>query len=222
MHEPLIEIDTEETRWRFDRSFLTSNWTCIYGEGCLGIEAEPDRAAAKGCCSIGAHLGDDDAAAAEALNLSAYADTLSPAQWQYHGVDSIFADEHRRHTRVIDGGCVFLNRPGFVSGPGCALHLAAIEAGESPIDWKPSVCWQLPIRVDWESDDDGTETATVRRWSRADWGDHADTMAWCCTETTEGGEAFCGPRRVVDSMADEVVEIVGEEVMVELRRALDR
>ena len=54
------------------------------------------------------------------------------------------------HTRVVDGACIFLNRPGFAGGAGCALHLAAVDAGESPIDWKPSVCWQLPIRVDWE------------------------------------------------------------------------
>ena len=29
---------------------------------------------------------------------------------------------------------------------------------------------------------DGTEVATVRRWTRADWGDEGETMAWCCTE----------------------------------------
>ena len=28
----------------------------------------------------------------------------------------------------------------------------------------------------------GRESATVRRWSRADWGPEGETMAWCCTE----------------------------------------
>ncbi len=31
----------------------------------------------------------------------------------------------------------------------------------------------------------GVEVATVRRWTRADWGDEGDTMAWCCTEAHE-------------------------------------
>ena len=29
------------------------------------------------------------------------------------------------------------------------IAVAALAAGESPIDWKPSVCSQLPIHVDW-------------------------------------------------------------------------
>ena len=41
--------------------------------------------------------------------------------------------------------------------------VGSLEAGERYIDWKPDVCWQLPIRVDWEPRDDGTEVATVRR-----------------------------------------------------------
>ena len=35
-------------------------------------------------------------------------------------------------TRLVDGACIFLNRPGFAGGEGCALHLAAVEAGERP------------------------------------------------------------------------------------------
>jgi len=58
--------------------------------------------------------------------------------------------------------------------------------------------------------DDETESATVRRWTRADWGDHGRTMAWCCTELSDGGEAYCGDERVVscEQERDEcVVEI---------------
>jgi len=152
---------------------------------------------------------------------------LSPDQWQFHdefstyGPEAIFADRHRNHTRVIDDACIFLNRPGFAGGPGCALHVGATDAGESPVEWKPSVCWQLPIRVDWEDDASGGETATVRRWSRADWGEFGTTMAWCCTERAEGAEAYTGDERVIDTMADELTAIVGEEVAVELRRRLD-
>ena len=179
----------------------------------------------QGCCSLGAHFGDGEPGQAEARQLSAYVALLGPEQWQYHGIDTVYGDDERTHTRVVDGACVFLNRPGFAGGAGCALHIAALEAGESPTEWKPSVCWQLPLRVDWalvdESDPDGPETATVRRWSRADWGDHGTKMAWCCTERADGGEAYSGDTAVVDSLADELSVLAGDAVYVELRRRLD-
>jgi hypothetical protein len=118
---------------------------------------------------------------------------------------------------VVDGACIFLNRPGFEGGAGCALHLAALDADESPVDWKPSVCWQLPVKVDWEPAADGTEVATVRGWTRADWGDEGETMAWCCTE---GERAYVGDRPVIESLAEELEDMVGSAVFVELRNRL--
>ena len=153
--------------------------------------------------------------------IGALAATLAPDRFEHHAdadKGGIFSDDARTHTRVVDGACIFLNRPGFVGGPGCALHLEAIEAGESPIEWKPSVCWQLPIKVDWEPGADDTEVATVRRWARRDWGAEGETMAWCCTE---GSLAYVGDRPVVDSMGAELQAIVGTEVYVELRRRID-
>jgi len=222
-----IEIDRGAVTWRFERDFLESNWACVFGRGCKGILAEPAEELNQGCCSLGAHFGDGPAGQDEAMQISAYAGLLTPSRWQHHaaGADEaggIFADEERSSTRVVEGACVFLNRPGFAGGEGCALHIGAIDAGESPIDWKPSVCWQLPLRVDWQEVDEDTETATVRRWTRADWGEHGTTMAWCCTERAEGGEAYVGGQAVVDSMADELRAVAGDEVYVELRRRLGR
>jgi hypothetical protein len=86
------------------------------------------------------------------------------------------------------------------------------------------VCWQLPLRIDWalvdEAEPDGPETATVRRWSRNDWGEHGTKMAWCCTERTEGGEAYCGDEAVVDSLSDELRQLAGDEVYVQLRKRM--
>jgi hypothetical protein len=82
------------------------------------------------------------------------------------------------------------------------------------------VCWQLPLRIDWQEIDDDLESATVRRWTRADWGDHGRTMAWCCTERSDGGEAYSGTERVIDSMAESLIALAGTEVYVELRRRL--
>jgi len=209
-------VDDGETVWRFDRSFLTSNWSCIWGRGCLGILHEPAEHLGQGCCSVGAELGDED----EARNISALAATIAPERFEHHEVaqaHGIFEDALRSQTRIVDGACIFLNRPGFSGGAGCALHLEALASGESPIEWKPSVCWQLPIKVDWDEGDDGREVATVRGWTRADWGEEGETMAWCCTE---GTRAYVGDTPVIDSLAGELTAIVGTEVYVELRGRL--
>ncbi len=237
-----VEIDDGDTIWRFDRAFLTSNWTCLWGRGCLGILPQPAEHLGHGCCSVGADLDGLD----EARTISALAATLGPELFQHHDEAreaGVFSDGERTSTRVVDGACIFLNRPGFPGGAGCALHLAALAAGEPPIDWKPSVCWQLPIKVDWEVGEardgdkardgstggastggeagDGSggakEIATVRAWSRGDWGDEGVTMAWCCTE---GERAYVGDRPVVESLGPELEAIVGPTVYLELRRRL--
>ena len=256
MSEPetdFVEIDRGDVQWRFEREFLTSDWTCLFGKGCKGILSHEAEALNQGCCSLGAHFGDGPAGQEESMQISAMAALLTPDQWQFHHVGTvdhhpvtapadhdttsdadaesnseavagIYGDVERTHTLVVDGACVFLNRPGFEGGEGCALHVAALAAGDSPTEWKPSVCWQLPLRVDWalvdESDPEGPETATVRRWTRADWGEHGTTMAWCCTERSEGGEAYAGDERVIDSLADELTSLADESVYVELRRRL--
>ena len=218
MEPQLEEIVDGDTIWRFDRAFLTSNWSCIWGRGCQGILAEPAEHLGQGCCSLGAELDEGD----ESRTISALAAMLTPERFQHHAdaqAGGIFRDASRTSTRVVDGACIFLNHPGFPGGAGCALHLGAVAHDESPIDWKPSVCWQLPLKVDWEPVDEETEIATVRGWTRADWGDQGQTMAWCCTE---GDRAYVGEQRVVDSLADELEAITGSEVYVELRRRLGR
>ncbi len=215
MDDEFTEVADGETTWRFDRAFFASNWACIWGKGCLGIlpETADD---GRGCCSIGAELDNEE----EAMDISALASMLSPQHFQHHTEareGGIFSDDRRVATRVLDGACIFLNRPGFDGGAGCALHLAALEVGDSPIEWKPSVCSQLPIKVDYAPGESDTEVATVRGWTRDDWGEEGKTMAWCCTE---GEKAFVGTEAVVDSMADVLTNLVGERVYVELRRRL--
>jgi len=216
MAPDFVEIDDGETSWRFDRSFMTSNWTCIWGRGCLGILPSEAPELGQGCCSIGADFDGED----EARLISALAATLPRERFEHHdaaGEGGIFGDDARSRTRVVEGACIFLNRPGFAGGAGCALHLAAVEEGEPPRYWKPSVCSQLPIKVDWELRQDGGEVATVRRWSRGDWGAEGETMAWCCTE---GDRAYVGDRPVVESLAEELEAIAGPTVYVELTRRM--
>jgi hypothetical protein len=218
MDRDMEEIHDGDTVWRFDRDFLASRWVCLWGRGCHGIGPERAAPLGLGCCSIGADLGDED----EARMIAALAATLVPARFERHAdadEGGIFSDGSRTHTRVVDGACIFLNRPGFDGGAGCALPLAAIEADESPIEWKPSVCWQLPIKVDWELGADDTEVATVRRWTRRDWGAEGQTMAWCCTE---GSMAYAGDRPVIDSLGPELEAIVGTKVYLEMHHRMEK
>ncbi len=222
MTSELIEVEDGDTLWRFDREFLSSNWTCIWGRGCHGIADEKHADLNRGCCSLGAELDGEE----ESMMLSASAAALTPKNFQHHGLagsEGIFGNVERTNTRVVDGACIFLNRPGFGGGEGCALHLGAVAVDESPMDWKPSVCWQLPIKVDWEMRSDDVEVATVRGWTRKDWGTDGDTMAWCCTERADDGgtdEAYIGEQLVVDSLREEIEAIVGTPVYLKLRGKL--
>ncbi|HTN99373.1 MAG TPA: hypothetical protein VL068_01755, partial [Microthrixaceae bacterium] len=211
-----LEIQDGETLWRFETEFLNSNWQCIWGRGCQGILDHPSEELQQGCCSVGAELVDDEAA-----SVAANVAYMSPEIFQFHDTavaDGIFSDETMTNTRVIDGACIFLNRPGFDGGAGCALHLAALRDDESPLDWKPSVCWQLPIRVDWVAGEDGGETASLRSWRRRDWGEDGKTMAWWCTEAPE---AYSSSVRVVDGLAEELEDVVGTEVFIQLKSVLN-
>src|SRR5579859_3591824 len=129
--------------YRCDLTWLTSRWNCVYGNGCPGTRKEH-----QGCCTVGAHWS----GRADRDRVLAAAARLPPELWQFHeigraeGVASADHDDDGR-TRIVDGACVFLNRNGFAAGPGCALHLLALAEGRQPLETKPDVCWQIPLRV---------------------------------------------------------------------------
>ncbi len=228
-----VDDPVDGTRWRIDAGFLASSWRCRWDDGCLGILDEASPELGQGCCSLGAELLDDT----EAATVAALAATIPPERFERHaeaaagGVLGPVRDAGRgprHHTRVVGGACVFWNRPDFPGGHGCALHLAALDDGDDPIDWKPSVCWQLPLKVD--VDPDGTRT--LRRWRRDDWGPGGTDMAWCCTRDRDDLDAYA-PRgedpagdddgdAVVDSMGRELEALVGTEVAVEIRDRIRR
>ena len=205
------------TVWKVDQGFLRSGWRCIWGQGCQGIEdtAAPDRHL--GCCSVGAGLADEE----EAMTVAALAACLLPEQFQYFELaayDGVFADASARNTRVVDGACIFLNRPGFPGGMGCALHLAAEDDGVDPLDYKPGVCGRLPLRVDSLPDgEDGSPRMALRPWRRDDWGPGGATMAWWCTEASE---CFDHPEPVVESLAEPLRRLLGKDDYELLRARL--
>ncbi len=211
LHEWISFEDEEEDRtWVFDVTFLASSWRCIFGEGCSGVLTEPTPELQHGCCSYGAHFVDDD----DRAHIERVAKRLTEEQWQFRKVSRkrggpIHVDKAGDTvTRLVDDACIFLNRPDFEGGAGCALHRAALVAGERPLDWKPEVCWQLPLRRIDETDNYGHMTSTLREWKRRDWGPGGHEFHWWCTDSSD---AFVGPDAVYLSMRDEIVELVGAE-----------
>ena len=211
VHEWISFEDPGEQRtWIFDATYLRSNHRCIYGEGCQGVLDGPAAELAQGCCSYGAHFVDDDD---EATTL-AYAARLTPEQWQMRDVAIRKGGATKRNksgeikTRLVDGACIFLNRPGFEGGIGCALHRGALDAGERPLDWKPDVCWQLPLRLDDHTDDDGHVTSMLREWKRRDWGEGGAEFHWWCTDDDL---AFVDRSPVYETLEAEIVEMIGRK-----------
>jgi hypothetical protein len=208
---------------RADLTWLSSAWTCIFGRGCAGVvEGRAD----DGCCSHGAFFTDED----DLARVTAAVADLTDEDWQLAPVgrsawteedDADDAEEGARslRTRTVDGACVFLNRPGFPGGGGCALHRMALRNDLHPLTTKPDVCWQLPVRREQEHVDrpDGTRVLvdSVGEFDRRGWGPGGHDLHWWCTGAPA---AHVSPEPLVDTYAAELVALVGAPAYAELRR----
>jgi hypothetical protein len=221
-----VDPDDADQVFRCDLTWLTSRWSCIFGQGCQGIYADrPD----DGCCTLGAHFADAD----DEARVGRAVAELTAAQWQYRkqGLRSGWAElespdtvaegeEPARKTRVVDGACVFLNRPGFAGGTGCALHLLANDQGRDFLETKPDVCWQLPLRRQYRTVTRTDETSylevSIGEYGRDGWGPGGADLDWYCTANTE---AHQGREPVYLANAAELVALMGRpayQVLVEL------
>lgn len=211
IYAEFIDPAGQERLYRCDLTWLTSHWQCIYGRGCQGIFASrPD----DGCCTLGAHLSDDR----DVERVSAAASRLTPEQWQGWslGQDGSWlvadADSGDRKTAVVDDACVFLNRPGFPGGAGCALHVLADAEKVSVIDTKPDVCWSLPIRRTFrrltEADGSTIIEVTITEFTRRAWGQGGAFLHWFCSSNTD---AHTAAAPVYQTCAAELTAMMGGE-----------
>jgi hypothetical protein len=200
--------------FRCDLTWLTSSWTCIFGRGCRGIFADrPD----DGCCTLGAHFSDDD----DEARVAAYVDRLTPEDWQHHeaGRDGAWVETEagERRTALVDGACIFLNRPGAPAGSGCALHSFALRTGESHVRTKPDVCWQLPLRRTFRDvelpDGEVYLEVSIGEYDRRGWGPGGHDLDWYCSGNTEAHVAL---EPVFVSASAELVELMGRPAYEEL------
>jgi hypothetical protein len=216
--------------WMFDVTHLLSRYNCIYGKGCPGIDSEPDPAGALGCCVHGAFFVDDD----DLATTFDYVKRLTSEDWQFMAVAEAKSTRKAKKpsdhgafkklktgewtTKVHKGGCIFANRPDFEGGAGCALHSAALRHGERPIDWKPDVCWQVPLRMEVHTDDNERDTVFIRAWERHDWGGGGEDFHWWCIEEPE---AYTADEPVYRGARDELVGFIGEALYERLVVQLD-
>jgi len=206
--------------FRCDLTFLTSNWMCIFGQGCCGIYADrPD----DGCCTLGAHFSDED----DEKRVRKFVKKLDRKGWQFYaegrGDGWIETDDDgERKTAVHEGACIFLNRPGFPAGAGCALHALALRIDKHPLETKPDVCWQLPIRRTFRDVElpDGTSytEVSIAEYDRRGWGPGGHDLDWYCSGNTE---AHVGAQPVYVSNEAELVELMGQEGYDELAKHCD-
>ena len=209
----------ERKRWQIDITFLASSWECIFGNGCQGVLPEPAAELVQGCCSYGAHASDKK----DRDHVERVAKSLTANEWQFRkkgrerGVLAKVAKNEWR-TRLVDDACIFLNRPGCGTGPGCALHVHAMNKGVHFSETKPTVCWQLPLHAEEQEQEDGSTTVVLSEFARDGWGEGGEEFAWWCTEAPE---AFTGATRVYQSMEAELRLMMGDEVYEELVKYLD-
>jgi hypothetical protein len=194
--------------FKCDLTWLLSRWTCIFGNGCRGIiEGRPD----DGCCSHGAHYSDKD----DEKRVKRFANALSADEWQFRkqgrklGITEI--EDGKRRTRRYDDACIFLNRPDFAAGAGCALHLHALNTGHHPLETKPDVCWQLPIRRSYDRvtrpDDTEVLVTTIGEYDRRGWGAGGHDLAWWCTSDPK---AHVAAEPLYLGYGPELVELMGQ------------
>ncbi|MDZ5663259.1 hypothetical protein SFC79_15910 [Nocardioides sp. S-58] len=219
----------DETQvFRCDLTWLTSSYMCIFGQGCQGIYADaPD----VGCCTLGAHFADKD----DERRVAGFVAQLTPDDWQLHPRRSVRKSdwietdedgERKTLTVEVDGqqACVFHNRVDFApatgpGGAGCALHGLALQQGRNPLETKPDVCWQLPIRRQFRNVErqDGTAytEVSIGEYDRRGWGPGGHDLDWYCSGNTEAHVAL---EPVWVTHEAELVELMGVEAYAELSR----
>ena len=209
--------------WQIDVTFMLSSWDCIFGSGCQGVYTEPTPELVQGCCSYGAHFSDRQ----DRLHVEKLAKELPDDLWQFAKVGrkkgisakiGTHEGEPDWRTRLVDDACIFLNRPGWKSGPGCALHQWGMRTGTHHSALKPEICWQLPLRRVDDPQPDGTVISRLSEFGREGWGEGGEDFGWWCTEAPE---AFVASRPVYRSLEPELRIMVGDVLYQRLASYLE-
>jgi hypothetical protein len=160
--------------------------------GCHGII---EGRASDGCCSHGAFFTDED----DEKRTRAAARLLTPETWQhyrrgfknYTEMDTVDGSSPGPAHRHPAGRPVRVpQRPRLPRRRRlCALHGQALRDGKHPLEYKPDVCWQLPVRRDqeWTKRADGSKIllTVLAEFDRRGWGEGGHDLHWWCTSSPD-------------------------------------
>ena len=218
-----FDPEDSEQIFKCDLTWLTSNWTCVYGDGCKGVFADQPNS---GCCTEGAMYTDEE----DEKRVLKAAERLTPEMWQFYDIAhdkkgrlniSEVDGDNERKTRTVNNSCIFLNRKGEFSTFGCVLHHLAEKEGSHFLDVKPDVCWQLPIRRSFEVREHGERefnVTVIGEYERLVWGDGGEDFDWYCTSDTD---AHVGKKPVYLSNAEELIALMGQRNYNTLKEICD-
>jgi hypothetical protein len=132
---------------------------------------------------------------------------LNKDNWQHYTENWLITHEDEDgeityKTATVDpnndvSGCIFANEPGFAAGTGCSLHTEALRRGETPLDWKPEICWHMPLDVQYMED------ANLHILRQYHW--EQDIYDWFCEYDDTN---WIGDKPVYQTMSAELEKLV--------------
>ena len=204
---------------RADLTWLTSRWTCIYGNGCQGIDAAmPDA----GCCTHGAHFAD----AADEKRVKRWVARLTEDEWELKPPGRSGAATGSRPTRRSaqnPGGRRCLASSGELAAlrRGCRLRPAPARHEQRRVLHRHQTRRVLAV-----ADPARLRLGRIQRWHPTPGHHHHRVPAryvgrrrprlpWYCSSNTE---AHVGVEPVYLSNRDELVALIGPAAYAELAR----
>ena len=231
-----------------DISALTSNYRCIYGQGCQGTtplvgerpgQHRPADPSVTGCCRTSPSYGRAIAEADDDVQPAATAgDTPTRVQ---PFVAELTRDEAQHYDRIttegwlvekqdadgiwdsrhvtVGGNCIFLNTEMANGKTGCALWHVALRLGADPKAARPYVCHSAPAAAFGAGvTADGTGER-VFVTLRPHWFGWFDPDGYFCTDDPA---AYSAAEPVFRRMASEYATLLGADVYAALVPALEQ
>jgi len=231
----LVSVVYDSNEYVLDVAALTSNYRCIYGQGCQGTTPlqgeEPGRQrpadpSVTGCCRTGpryrmatAEVGDADRGLLDSpMRIQRFVEALGPQDAQHHeriaAGDWFTEVEHEdgtwaSHNTTVAGNCIFLNTEMPAGRTGCALYHLALRLGVEPRRTRPVICHSSPAAAFLIADAADRTTPQVLVTLQPGWfGWFASTGYFCMSDPA----AYTAAEPVFRRMASEYTTLLGESV----------
>lgn len=209
-----VAVDVDQV---LERQFMCDGRRCVVWRGADETEPLLDRS----CCGRYSVPVTQIGEKRILDHLEAIQEVL-PEDQQIESWDDIFEyDEDNQRQLQMDGpfnACVFRL---YENGRSlCAVHKAALVAGQNPNDWKPITCMLWPLVADRYKGDDGKDVWFLSVYCKEtcevfEQDDDGDPVA--CIEDDDEEYPF-----VYESMRSELEHVFGREWYMKLLKAIDK